>query len=123
VLTPSGRWLNYQNPRIDANGSITFKGVHQNSKKWVDINTYSGKLVENLTQSVSRCLLASSFQPIEDAGYEIVLTVHDEIICETPDSPEFNAEHLAKLMSAGTGWSEGLPLAAAGFECYRYRKG
>jgi DNA polymerase len=61
-------------------------------------------------------------QPIEDAGYEIVLTVHDEIIAEAPDSDEFNAAHLAGLMSTVPAWAEGLPLAAAGFEAYRYKK-
>ena len=61
-------------------------------------------------------------QPIESAGYHIVLTVHDEIISEAPDTPEFNADHLAGLMSTNPPWAEGLPLAAEGFEATRYRK-
>lgn len=58
-----------------------------------------------------------------EAGFEIVLTVHDEVIAEAPDHPAFTAEVLASLMSQGEEWTEGLPLAAAGFEAYRYRKG
>ena len=61
-------------------------------------------------------------QPIEAAGYQIVLTVHDEIISEAPDAPDYNADHLAALMAANPEWADGLPLAAAGFETYRYRK-
>ena len=56
------------------------------------------------------------------SGFEIVLTVHDEIIAEAPDTPEYNSEAMAALMSAVPSWAEGLPLAAAGFEAYRYRK-
>jgi DNA polymerase len=55
-------------------------------------------------------------------GYQIVLTVHDEIIAEAPDTKEFSAEQLAALMSTPPEWAQDLPLAAAGFETYRYRK-
>lgn len=59
----------------------------------------------------------------EKVGYMIVLTVHDEVICEAPDEPEWNAEHLAGLLSEVPPWAAGLPLAAAGFESKRYKKG
>ena len=97
-------------------------GVNQYSRKWSRLKTYGGKLAENVTQAVSRDVLASSMPTIEAAGYQIVLTVHDEDITETPDHPEFNADHLAGLMATNPKWAKGLPLAAAGFEAYRYRK-
>ncbi len=91
------------------------------------IATESGPLIvhncENITQAVARDVLATSFHPAEQAGYEIVLTVHDELITEAPDKPEFNAEHLSQIMATNPPWAKGLPLAAAGFEDYRYRKG
>jgi DNA polymerase len=59
---------------------------------------------------------------IEKAGYDICLTVHDEVISETPDTDDYNSETLAEIMSTTHEWAEGLPLAAAGFETYRYRK-
>ena len=77
---------------------------------------------ENATQAASRDILAAGLAAAEAAGYNPVLHVHDEIICETPDDPAFNADGLAALMSRGTQWSVGLPLAAAGFETYLYRK-
>ena len=58
----------------------------------------------------------------ETAGYNVVLTVHDEIISEVPDSPDFTAGELSALMTPGEPWSTGLPLAAHGFETHRYRK-
>lgn len=122
IRLPSGRFLCYPDPAIEDSGKLTYSGLHQSSRKWGRLQTYGGKLAENATQAVSRDVLAYAMPSIEEAGYPIVLTVHDEILAETPDAPEFNAQHLAALMTAGHPWSEGLPLAAAGFEAYRYRK-
>ena len=80
-------------------------------------------LAENVTQAVARDILASAMPVAEEEGYKIVLSVHDELICETPDNDTFHMEHLARIMSTNPPWAEGLPLAAAGFETHRYRKG
>ena len=122
IMLPSGRYLCYPSPQVDDAGKLSYMGINQYSRQWCRLRTYGGKLVENITQAAARDVLASSMQPIEDAGYEIVLTVHDEIIAEAPDSDEFNSDHLAALMSTVPSWANGLPLAAAGFEAYRYRK-
>ena len=122
IRLPSGRFLCYPSPQVDDDGGISYMGVDQYSRKWSRIRTYGGKLAENVTQAVSRDVLAWSMPAIEAAGYQIVLSVHDEIITEAPDRDEFNARHLASLMATQPTWAEGLPLAAAGFEAYRYRK-
>lgn len=64
-----------------------------------------------------------TFIPLPGGGFKIILTVHDEVICEAPDRPEFNPAQLSSLLATVPPWAEGLPLAAAGFESYRYRKG
>ena len=122
IALPSGRCLCYPSPQVDAQGAISYQGIHQYSRKWQRLKTYGGKLAENVTQAASRDVLADSMPAIEGAGYAIVLTVHDEIISEAPDTPTFSADHLAALMATAPSWATGLPLAAAGFESYRYRK-
>lgn len=122
IKLPSGRLLCYPSPQVDDSGQISYRGVNQYSRQWSRIKTYGGKILENVTQSAARDVLAYNMPTVEGAGYEIVLTVHDEVITEAPDTPEFNAEHLAALMTAPLDWTDGLPLAAAGFEGYRYRK-
>lgn len=122
IRLPSGRFLCYPAPQVDDKEQFSYMGVNQYSRKWSRIKSYGGKLVENVTQAAARDVLAASMPHVEAAGYEIVLTVHDEIITEAPDSPEYNAEHLAQLMSTNPPWADGLPLAAAGFEAHRYRK-
>ena len=67
--------------------------------------------------------MAANMPLIEAAGYSIILTVHDEIIAETPDEPGYNVEHMAGLLAAPPPWAPDMPLAAAGFETDRYRKG
>lgn len=122
IQLPSGRFLCYPSPRVEEDGTITYMGVNQYSRQWSRLKTYGGKLFENITQAAARDVLAANMQAVEDAGYEIVLSVHDELITEAPDSPSFNAEHMADIMATATDWAEGIPLAAAGFEGYRYRK-
>jgi DNA polymerase len=121
IRLPSGRFLCYPSPQVEE-GKLSYMGVNQYSRKWSRLKTYGGKLAENATQAASRDVLASSMPLIEAAGYQIVLTVHDEIISEAPDAPEFNDKHLAGLMATTPEWADNLPLAAAGFEAYRYRK-
>ncbi|NBI38102.1 hypothetical protein [Xylella fastidiosa] len=119
---PSGRVLYYAAPRVDEHGALSYMGTHPITRKWTRITTYGGKLVENITQAVSRDVLAACMPAIEAAGYAIVLTVHDEIITEADDNAAFNAAHLAALMATPPPWAQGLPLAAEGFETHRYRK-
>ncbi len=122
IRLPSGRVVCYPGAAVGEDGKLSYLGVNQYSRKWERLKTYGGKLVENVTQAVARDALAASMPAIEAAGYQIVLTVHDEVICEAPDTPEFNPADLARLMAINPEWAEGLPLAAAGFEAHRYRK-
>ena len=103
-------------------GQVSYMGVNQYSRKWSRIKTYGGKLVENITQAAARDVLTSNMPAIEEAGYSIVLSVHDELLTEAPDTPDYTHEHLSALMATNPEWAPGLPLAAAGFEAYRYRK-
>jgi DNA polymerase len=122
IRLPSGRYLCYINPSVDDDGQITYFGVNQYTRQWGRIKTYGGKLVENATQAFARDVLAYNMPGIEAAGYEIVLSVHDELLTETPDRPEFNADVLGQMMATAPAWAKGIPLAAAGFETDRYRK-
>ncbi len=122
IRLPSGRFLCYPGARIDETGKLTYMGLNPYNRKWTRLKTYGGKLAENITQAASRDILAANMPAIEAAGYPIVLSVHDELLTETPDTPGYNPGHLSALMAATPPWAEGLPLAAAGFEATRYRK-
>ena len=122
IQLPSGRFLCYPSPQVDDSGQISYMGVNQYSRQWGRLKTYGGKLFENITQAASRDVLAYNMPAIEADGFEIVLTVHDEDICEAPDTPDYNVGRLCDHIATVPEWAEGLPLAAAGFEGYRYRK-
>lgn len=131
---PSGAYLCYAEPRVhrrvDADGrddvTITYMGLDATATggqfgQWQRLYIYGGKFLENCAQSVALDVLQHAFAAIEAAGLPIVLTVHDEIICEKHGAA--GANELAALMSRAPAWAPGLPLAAEGFETYRYRKG
>lgn len=122
IQLPSGRYLCYPGARIDENGRISYLGQNTYSRKWERVNTYGGKLAENITQAVARDVMAWSMPCIEEKGFQIVLTVHDEIITESPDAPKYSHEILSAVLATPPYWAKDLPLAAAGFESYRYKK-
>lgn len=119
---PSGRYLCYPSPQVNAKGELSYMGVSQYTRQWCRIKTYGGKLFENLCQAFARDVLAYQMPEIDAAGYEIVLTVHDEDGTETPDTPDYTVDRLVAMMTKELAWAPGLPLAASGFETYRYRK-
>lgn len=123
VKFPDGGFIVYPQAKIDEDGSLSYMGVNQYTRKWQRIVSHGGVRLENDCQHFARCLLGTSMQPAEDAGYEICLHVHDELICETPDTDDFTADDLGRIVSVVPDYARGIPLAAAGYESYRYRKG
>lgn len=121
IQLPSGRALCYPSPSIEK-GNITYMGINSYSRKWQRLKTYGGKLVENVTQAAARDVLAGNMPLIEKAGYSIVLTVHDEVICEAPDTGDYTDAALSSLLSTNPEWAPDIPLNAGGFEAYHYRK-
>lgn len=122
MLLPSGDCLAYPSPRVGEDGSISYMGINQYSRKWQRVKTYGGKMFENLCQKFARNVMAHNMPAIQEAGYDIKLTVHDELITYAPDTPEYSAEGLSALLATGPKWASDLPLAAAGYEAYRYKK-
>lgn len=123
VRLPSGRPLCYPAARATSGRNcFEYYGQIQATRRWDYIGTYAGKIVENITQATARDILASSLPAVEEAGYAVVLSVHDELITEVPDDPRFSAAELSRIMATAPEWAPGLPLSAAGFEAYRYKK-
>lgn len=121
IALPSGRVVCYPGAAI-VKGEITYMGVNPYSRKWQRLKTYGGKLVENVTQAGARDVLAGNMPAVEARGYEIVLTVHDEVITEAPDKDFYFHDQLSRLLATNPTWAPDLPLNAGGFEAYHYRK-
>jgi len=124
ITLPSGRRLSYVKPRLETNrfgrAAITYEGVGE-SKKWMRIETYGAKLTENIVQATARDLLAQAMLRLRATGYEIVMHVHDEAVCEVPEG-ESSVEEVCRIMSEVPSWAAGLPLNADGYECAFYKK-
>lgn len=121
VKLPSGRYLCYPGPR-SGDFDTSFVGVDPYTKQWKRIATYSGKIAENITQGNSADIMMDGLLAADEAGFNPVLSVHDEAITEPPDDARYNDKELSKLLVQSSLWADGLPLAAKGFTGYRYRK-
>lgn len=117
----SGRRLAYVKPRIEPNrfggDSITYEGIGT-GRKWERLETYSGKLVENLVQATARDLLFYAMKNL--SRYFMVGHVHDEIILECPEDTKL--EELCQEMARTPDWANGLLLRADGYACQFYKK-
>lgn len=118
IRLPSGRWLYYPQPAITKNRfgrpSISYMGQNQTTKKWERIETYGGKLVENIVQAVARDCLAEAITRLEAAGYPVVFHIHDEIVVDAPEERK-NLSRMEHIMSVVPDWAPGLPLNADGW--------
>ena len=125
ITLPSGRRLAYVKPQLGENRwggtSITYSGV-TTGRKWGRLETYGGKLVENIVQAVARDLLVHAMTLVAQAGHKIVMHVHDEIVIDEPEDSGFTIADACQLMTTPPDWAAGLPLDADGYECDYYRK-
>lgn len=124
VTLPSGRKLSYIKPRMTQNrfgrDSLSYEGVGE-SKKWMRIETYGPKLVENIVQATARDLLALAMLRLRNDGFAIVMHIHDEAVLEVPDGVS-SVDEICRKMSIAPAWADGLPLRADGYECSFYKK-
>ena len=124
IQLPSGRKLCYVKPRLEDNRfgrkSLTYEGVGE-SKRWTRIETYGPKLVENVVQAIARDILAQSMLRLRNAGFEIVMHIHDEAVLEVPLGSS-SVEEICTVMGIAPDWAVGLPLRADGYECTFYKK-
>lgn len=135
---PSGRVLSYpgvgisvekvieeddrEGERPEYRERVRYMGQNQTTRQWQKIYSYGGKWAENLTQALCRDILCYALVGVERAGWPIVLHVHDEIVTDVPNEPQYSAAELERLMCQLPVWAKGFPLAAEGQELMRYAK-
>lgn len=125
IELPSGRHLVYVHPHIGQNRfggeAIFYAGMEQGTRTWGELETYGGKLVENIVQATARDCLAAAMLRLKNAGYKILMHVHDEVIMEVPKD-KGSMEEVTRIMSMNEPWEKGLVKNADGFEDIYYRK-
>ncbi|GMB00897.1 DNA polymerase [Pelosinus sp. IPA-1] len=126
IRLPSGRRLAYARPRMEVEErfgkmSITYEGMNQETKQWGKLNTYGGKLVENIVQAIARDCLRESMLRVAAEGYKTAMHVHDELIVDVPNG--FGSlKQLTEIMAEPIKWAPGLLLRGDGYETSYYKK-
>lgn len=122
---PSGRRIAYAKPGIRQNrfgrDAVTYMGIGQKSRKWERLETWGGKLTENIVQAFARDCLAESLLRLEAKGFETVFHVHDEVVMDVPFGVS-SAKEIANEMGKPIPWAEELHLSASAFESAYYLK-
>lgn len=122
---PSGRSLSYREAHIGENRfgkpAIVYLGANQVTRDWDDVETYGGKLTENLVQAIARDCLAHAMTELEYFGYPIVAHIHDEVVLDVPEG-KGSLDEAIRIMTKSTDWNKGLIMNADGFEGAYYKK-
>lgn len=118
IRLPNGRKLYYAKPHMGVNRfghpSLCYWGQNQTTKKWQVLETYGGKLTENITQATARDCLAEAVDRLETAGYPVVFHVHDEVVIDAGPGKD-RLEDVVEIMRQVPAWGPGLPLNADGW--------
>ncbi|MEG1483649.1 DNA polymerase [Clostridium sp.] len=130
IKLPSGRYLSYVRPRIDTGiygKKLSYEGINQSIKKWERIDTYGGKLVENIVQGIARDCLAHVMYQLENKNFNIVMHVHDEVVIEIEKHDDKrdkdNINIVKNIMEESISWASGLTLKVDLFDSEYYKKG
>lgn len=121
ILLPSGRKLYYPSPEIGVNRwgnpSVSYMGQNQTTKRWERVETYGGKLVENIVQAIARDCLAIAIENLEAQGLHVVFHIHDEVVIDTPAWADNDTmlDTVTKIMTKPIPWAQALPLNADGW--------
>ena len=128
ITLPSGRQICYHDMRLGKNRwgktTLKFQGVDQDTKKWGWVETYGGKLTENIVQAIARDCLAYTLGLVEKR-FPVVFHVHDEIVCEVDeweDNEKGELVEIQRIFTKTADWAEGLPLKGAGYVTPYYMK-
>lgn len=126
IRLPPGRNLVYVKPRIEMDHrfnreKLTYEGMEQTTKSWGRIDTYGGRLVENIVQATARDCLAEALLRLDERGFKIVAHIHDEVVLDVPIG-ESSLDGVNRIMSEPIPWATGLPMNADGFETDYYMK-
>lgn len=126
---PSGRCLHYFDPYVNESmkfgrpiEQVSYTQYDSKGKKISDL--YGGLIVENVVQAIARDILLSGMLEAEKAGFFVIGTIHDEIICESPIDSNLNLDKLLQCMTLLPWWAKafGFVLKAEGYEGFYYRK-
>jgi DNA polymerase len=126
---PSGRNIFYPFAKIamlktpwgSEKEGVAYMSEDAQTRSWSKQKLYGGKISENVTQAVARDLLAEAMIRAEDNGYPIIMTIHDEIVCETAQNFG-NVKTFEDIVIQLPIWAAGLPIAAEGWRSKRYQK-
>lgn len=128
IELPSGRHLVYLRPHLGQNrfgsDAILYTGLggsKTTAGRWGTLETYGGKLSENLVQAIARDCLCAAMKRLTDAGYKICAHIHDEVILEMPEG-KGSLDDAVRIMCQNEPWNEGLVMNADGFEAKYYQK-
>jgi DNA polymerase len=121
---PSGRSLDYGKVRpVKQNNKTNYVALMMRNGKRLPVKLWGGLLAENASQALARDIFCNMLCRIDEAGFDIVFHVHDEVVVEVDaDKAEDALSSIINIMSTPPEWIPDIPLSAEGSILTRYEK-
>jgi hypothetical protein len=116
---PSGRQIGYYRIRAESDGitAATQKGGLRRSYY------YGANIFQNTVQACARDIFAWQLSQMDNAGFDIVLHVHDEVVIQVEaEYAEASLKDIIKFMSKTPKWASEIPVEAEGYLTKEYTK-
>jgi len=128
---PSGRLICWQRPELELVptpwGSeklgVTVHSQNTYSRQWTRNNLIGSSIFQSAVQGTARDFLAVAMLNLDKAGYEVINSVHDEVLLLVEEqNGESAMADVIRIMTTPPSWAPDFPLAAEGWHGKRYRK-
>jgi DNA polymerase len=128
---PSGRLICWQRPKVEKQltpwgqlkDGILVWSQNTFTRKWGYNKLIGSSIFQSSVQATARDMLTESMLALDNEGYTVVNSIHDEILLLAPeDGAEAALERVVEVMTKPPKWAPEFPLAAEGWVGKRYRK-
>ena len=131
MLLPSGRLISWQRPKLEllmtpwgsTKEGVTVHSQNTYTRGWSRNQLIGSSIFQSAVQGTARDFLANSMLNLENTGYELVNSVHDEVLLLVDEQNGKTAlDEVVNIMTTPPSWASDFPLAAEGWCGKRYRK-
>ena len=128
---PSGRLICWQRPQLELvttpwgqqKVGVTVHTQSTYTRQWGRNQIIGSSLFQSAVQGTARDCLAVAMINLEKAGYEVINSIHDEVLLLVEEqSAESALVDVMSIMNTPPTWAPDFPLACEGWISKRYRK-
>jgi DNA polymerase len=128
---PSKRLICWQRPKLElvttpwgaTKYGVTVHSLNTYTRAWTRNQLIGSSIFQSAVQGTARDFLANAMLNLENVGFEIINSIHDEVLLLVDeDTADEASMSVTEIMVTPPKWALDFPLAAEGWVSKRYKK-